>query len=412
MHVNNIIRLVYRSITKKLFVTVMLFCINFISFYMVDIVATSYFGTKYAINETTKMFSSDINNINYVCAGGTDATYEDGRKLTEYVEKLDEVEKSGYFSEGVAQGLDNDLRIPVVIADTKIQQIGNLKLSNKLKEAMQNVPQGYQCMLLGYNYKNKVNIGDIFSASIYKNDKCIVVGFLQKDAMWPKRGRLFDVSTGEDIYTLENSGIIITDNYELYDTSKVADTSYEYYFLVSDYNKDIVYDKIKAFASENSITALIVNIGENIQNKIEENGLSNNKNITATVMFVILATLSMSVSCVVHCMLDKKSYGTMVVCGMKKKEIIKMTVFYNGFLFISSLVASWLLRQKQIFGKINPADSQLVTGVFRLNNIAGHMYFVPILILVMIIFMTLITSVMPAIIISRMTPVDMIFERD
>ena len=65
--------------------------------------------------------------------------------------------------------------------------------------------------------------------------------------MWPKRGRLFDVSTGEDIYTLENSGIIITDNYELYDTSKVADTSYEYYFLVSDYNKDIVYDKIKAF---------------------------------------------------------------------------------------------------------------------------------------------------------------------
>lgn len=146
----------------------MLFCINFISFYMVDIVATSYFGTKYAINETTKMFSSDINNINYVCAGGTDATYEDGRKLTEYVEKLDEVEKSGYFSEGVAQGLDNDLRIPVVIADTKIQQIGNLKLSNKLKEAMQNVPQGYQCMLLGYNYKNKVNIGDIFSASIYK----------------------------------------------------------------------------------------------------------------------------------------------------------------------------------------------------------------------------------------------------
>lgn len=96
----------------------------------------------------------------------------------------------------------------------------------------------------------------------------------------------------------------------------------------------------------------------------------------------------------------------------KKKEIIKMTVFYNGFLFISSSVASWLLRQKQIFGKINPADSQLVTGVFRLNNIAGHMYFVPILILVMIIFMTLITSVMPAIIISRMTPVDMIFERD
>ena len=87
----------------------------------------------------------------------------------------------------------------------------------------------------------------------------------------------------------------------------------------------------------------------------------------------------MSVSCVVHCMLDKKSYGTMVVCGMKKKEIIKMTVFYNGFLFISSSVASWLLRQKQIFGKINPADSQLV---------------------------------MPAIIISRMTPVDMIFERD
>ena len=47
-----------------MFVTVMLFCINFISFYMVDIVATSYFGTKYAINETTKMFSSDINNIN------------------------------------------------------------------------------------------------------------------------------------------------------------------------------------------------------------------------------------------------------------------------------------------------------------------------------------------------------------
>ena len=64
---------------------------------MVDIVATSYFGTKYAINETTKMFSSDINNINYVCAGGTDATYEDGTKLTEYVEKLMKLRKADIF---------------------------------------------------------------------------------------------------------------------------------------------------------------------------------------------------------------------------------------------------------------------------------------------------------------------------
>ena len=55
----NKIKLIYRMAVRRFFITMLLLCINFVSFYMVDTVATSYYSDEYAIRRMTNMFNED-----------------------------------------------------------------------------------------------------------------------------------------------------------------------------------------------------------------------------------------------------------------------------------------------------------------------------------------------------------------
>ena len=204
---------------------------------------------------------------------------------------------------------------------------------------------------------------------------------------------------------------MLTENYDKYDTFKISDGACEYYFVTEPENRSEVYSQIREYALQNAITVQIVNVGDEIEEQIESTGLTSDNSFLATAAFILLAVISMSAVSVVYCILDMKAYGTMSVCGMKKREIISMTLIYNTGLFLVSAVTAWLVRQREVFGSLSPAKSGLMS-LFKENYIVGHMYNIPVLFIGMIVIMALITSIIPAVIISKTQPVEMIFDRE
>lgn len=411
MSLFNRLKLVLRNISRRIFITALLLCINFVSFYMVDTVGTRYFQSRHAINKITNMFGEEPENVSYISAVVKTDRYSSNKVITDYIKTLDKVEYSGFFSGAAANDLIDGESVDIITAEKSLENLGNLKLTDELRELMDGAADGYEPVMLGSNYRGRVEIGDVFTVSIYEEKDCIVAGFLEEGASWPKRGKLFNTTSTGDAYILDNSGILLTENYDKYDTFKISDGACEYYFVTEPENRNEVYSQIREYALQNAITVQIVNVGDEIEEQIESTGLTSDNSFLATAAFILLAVISMSAVSVVYCILDMKAYGTMSVCGMKKCEIISMTLIYNGGMFLASAVTAWLVRQREVFGSLSPAKSSLMS-LFKENYIVGHMYNIPVLFICMIVIMALATSIIPAVIISKTQPVEMIFDRE
>ena len=408
----NKIKLIYRMAVRRFFITMLLLCINFVSFYMVDTVATSYYSDEYAIRRMTNMFNEDPYCVNYIKIVGTNINRASAQKMSGYVKTVDEVKYCGFFNSGTSNDLIEGEQVNIVISDIALMNMGNLKLTEEHREVVENVKDGYQPVLLGSNYKGKVQVGDIFTLSITKENDCVVAGFLSKGAAWPKRGRLFNQASNTDSYNLDNSGILLTKNYEDYDTSAIEDAAFEFYYVTDRDKNDTVRQKIIDYATENKISVGIVNEGEQIQQEKENNNFTNDKAFVVTILLLLLSLLSMTTSSVVYCMLNRKNYGVMIVSGMKKREITALTGVYNTGLFVVSALMAWIVRQHEIFGKLIPVRDKYTAELLYLKDVVAHMQVMPMIFICMIIVMIIIVSVVPAVLISRMAPVEMLYERE
>ena len=144
----------------------------------------------------------------------------------------------------------------------------------------------------------------------------------------------------------------------------------------------------------------------------ENNNFINDKAFVVTILLLLLSLLSMTTSSVVYCMLNKKNYGVMIVSGMKKWEITALTGVYNTGLFVVSALMAWIVRQHEIFGKLIPVRDKYTAELFYLKDVVAHMQVMPMIFICMIIVMIIIVSVVPAVLISRMAPVEMLYERE
>ena len=62
----NKLRLVFRIYSRRMFVTLLLFGMCFVSFFMIDRVFTGYIGSRYAIRQTEKEFGVNTADAGYV----------------------------------------------------------------------------------------------------------------------------------------------------------------------------------------------------------------------------------------------------------------------------------------------------------------------------------------------------------
>ena len=70
---------------------------NVVTFYMLDIVFTSYISSRYALDRITNMFSNNYKDIYYIQCIGNSNTYKNGQTIVNYIKELDNIKYSGFF---------------------------------------------------------------------------------------------------------------------------------------------------------------------------------------------------------------------------------------------------------------------------------------------------------------------------
>ena len=135
---------------------------------MVDTVGTRYFQSRHAINKITNMFGEEPENVSYVSAVVKTDRYSSNKVIRDYIKTLDKVEYSGFFSGAAANDLIDGESVDIITAEKSLENLGNLKLTDELRALMDGAADGYEPVLLGSNYRGRVEIGDVFTVSIYE----------------------------------------------------------------------------------------------------------------------------------------------------------------------------------------------------------------------------------------------------
>ena len=94
MKIVNRIKLIYRVCSKRIFVTVMLFAICGMSFYISDHVFYSYIKDVLKIRHEESMYGIKPENINKITFA-VDSSYEDRIKVIDILNATDEIECCG-----------------------------------------------------------------------------------------------------------------------------------------------------------------------------------------------------------------------------------------------------------------------------------------------------------------------------
>ena len=406
----NKLKLVFRELSGRVFISLLLFGMSIASFYMIDTVMTDYLSDTYAIRRTSNMFNTEPAKVNYIEFIDFDnATVEDSDCINDYISKLTGVTGCGYFSGQTSNDLIEGQAVHSVTSDISLIDMGNLKLTEKQKEELINYTGEYQPVYLGYTYKDKVNIGDIFTLSLNDTDNCIVMGFLQKGAAWPKRGKLFVGSSNVDSYNLDEQGIAFTHDFNVF--NNFGGAACQVYYITEQPNDETVRQQIIDYAVENKISIGIVNCGEVIEEEIADNNITADKTFIAAILLVLLAVTSMTAASVIYCLMNKKNYGTMQVCGMKRRDILWLLAAQNTIIMAISAVVAWVIRQRELFGGLVPPKEMALAELVYLKDIVTHNVYIPILMSVALVFMLVVTSILPALIIRKMSLIEMLYDK-
>lgn len=398
----------YRSIYKRIFITILLLCMNVVTFYMLDIVFTSYISSRYALDRITNMFSNNYKDIYYIQCIGNSNTYKNGQTIVNYIKGLENIRYSGFFGETVM--IKDENSVNGIVAEWDLMDMGNLNLSDEQKQLLDS-NDGYQKVFLGANLEGQYNIGDICTVSPYSKDDAVVAGFLKKGASWAKRGRLFNNQASGDSYVLDNRFILLTKDYSKYDTASFVDFSYEYYYCIHG-DAEKINNNIRNFAVKNGLTVSITSIEEMIDKEIEDKGLVHNTNATATVYFMIASLFSMIVTAIVHLYSDRASYGIMISCGMRVKEVIRLSYIYNGAIFLFPSLIIWGVRQFKLFGSLYVGNVYINGNILKENIVVAHEYVLPVILISIVLLMFVTVGIVPNIIFRKMKISDLIQEKE
>ena len=359
-----------------------------VSFYMIDTNLEGHVNKLYANRTMNEMFGVRTDNVSYVQCLDIQATRADIDVLKTYVEQQEGVVVAGYFSEQYINDLIEEA-ISIFVSDVRLVELGNLKLNDELRQAVGTKKDGKYQVLLGCNYKDKVKIGDTFTMW---NQSCVVAGFLEKGAAWPRRGRMGVSSDTVEYDTLNNSGILLVDDFSVFDNS--GGRASELYFITEDGVHAKVTEDLKEFSRSKQTAIKVVNIKDMIQEMVENAGYTEEGTFTAAVLLTILAVVSVSASATIMCLINRKQYGVMMVCGVRQQDIGWIIVMQNALYYILGAIAAWIISR-------NEAGPAIISGGGYMVMIMG----------VIGVVALVISCILPLRILSGVNAVEMLHEK-
>lgn len=383
----NKLRLVFRIYSRRMFVTLLLFGMCFVSFFMIDRVFTGYIGSRYAIRQTEKEFGVNTADAGYVHFVTRDIKQDISDKVHEYMSTLPEVVRSGY-----------------ILSETLFEED---------KKILENLGEDERIVFAGYNYRKQYHAGDMINC--YVDDdigKIKIGGILKKGAGWIHEDRLFKGSYGKwDNYTLDDSMIVIAGSLRKELEGVSSGYAHSIYFQCESGTFDEVTDKIKKFCYDEGITVNISNYKDEIDKEKEDSSIVDDTVFIAAIMITVLAAVSIAASNIVYCLMRRKHYGIMLANGMCKADIIWLIAMQNAIVMVLAAVAAWIVRLRAEFETLFPKKVLEETGRLYEGAYVAHMHYMPVILIISVMILLVISCVIPAVMIGRTSLADMVSGR-
>jgi len=406
MNIKGITKIIASMLERNLFLAILLVAMSFIAMYMVDESLSNYIYESKIINAYINSFGEEEENVNYIWRQASDEDFGEAyQKFLASLDEVDGIKYYGQFNEGnfcpallnsALKIADDEDSIKMYITEKSLLDLGNLHLSEEIKEKIYSSTADMYPVVVGSSLKDAMPAGTIFQLAEGKT--AVVVGVLSKNAHWCWKE---DINTGRDTL-MDDKLLVCVDNYHEFVQDFRPQTIY---YVCEPKDNDKVTNQLKMLAKESGYAITLHNVEEDAQNWKASYGLTDNKRLAAAIMLMVLAVISMTMVITALCMMRKREYGIMYAAGVSFTDVKRVIILYNILIVSVGTVAAWLLKNHDI-SRLYPQDDgfNFYQNIWRVT----HNWIIPFILLVCGIVVVLAASGVPLYIMRRKNPAQML----
>ncbi len=431
MHIHNVIKITFDSISRRIVPVLLMLTMSLVSLYLMDSVLTNYLKDKLWIDDITGTYQS-VDNTYYI-KFLNEYDYRGMDSFNTFYAEVNEtngVMHSGFYnlnrthskllnSNNEAVRICRDLKrsynnnatdcflFGVMTADVDFMNIVNItyeedRISSYFNKDTYIDANGNLPVYVGHAYKDAIPLGTVID--IQQDCNGIVVGYISEGQKWIVPEDPTGKSIIEDLSMDYLLLILREDHTMLYTSGMDVNTIY---YQCDKENKAEVEKAIYEYAKEKDMFISIESITDNINDGLETNNLTNDNLRNSSVILIIMAAITISSSAIISCLNKRYEYGVMYAIGIKKREIIASLIIENAFILFLSFIMAYAIRMIQI-------NRKYVTGIemYDKSLLLAHNIYVPILLILLCIIMVIVTACIPAFIISKSNPIDLLYHND
>lgn len=232
-------------------------------------------------------------------------------------------------------------------------------------------------VVVGYNYKDILKVGDMFTSAVYE-EKYQVVGVLKQGESWlaaDSLGSNIEFSKCLDNYIIVSRGDILTHNYG------------NLYYFVSNYDKELVIKKTKAMLNKMGYSVNVYTLEEQLNESLKEEFELIRTYVVVLIFLSSIGVVTLS-SISVNSVIDEmKNIGIMYSIGFTYKDMRNITISENVLKILVGSVVGFAISYSYIYSNSLSYEKDIINEI--------EFSTMPLIILAIMIVITMLSVVIP-----------------
>lgn len=385
-------RLIYRIFMKRPLSIFVMTIMSMISFYMISNELMESISNKVYTQRIHNMFSINESRVGLIkMTDDVESGNIDIKKVKQDFEKSEYIKGIGFnSSDYIYEGINAE----VYFIDESMLASYNISVENELKDNMLKDTE-YIPVVVGYNLRNKFNIGDIIDSTI--GNKYKVYGYLAKDDAMYHESDLFGGWTNSDLYNLDDSFVAIVDNVEDF---RFFNWYYiNFYVDEGDYN--LAKEEILKIAESDNINIQVINRGEEILEAQEDNNILHSPNLYILIVVLLVNIITITIMTITYVMIEKRQYGILSICTYSRRKISFLIIKQNAIIVYLAAIIAWAINQKLYNGSIIIKLADYPSNLPYKITLYSTMIILPLVLFLIASLIIVISSMIPVILINR-----------
>ena len=385
-------RLIYRIFMKRPLSIFVMTIMSIISFYMISNELMESISNKVYTQRIHNMFSINESRVGLIkMTDDVESGNIDIKKVKQDFENSEYIKGIGFNStDCIYEGIN----ARVYIIDESMLASYNISVKNELKENMLKDTE-YIPVVVGYNLRNKFNIGDVIDLTI--GNKYRVYGYLAKDDAMYHEQKLFGGWFSTDLYNLDDSFVAIVDNVENYQF-------YNWYYInfyVDEGDFNLAKEEILKIAENDNINIQVINRGEEILEAQEDNNILHSPNLYILIVVLLVNIITITIMTITYVMIEKRQYGILSICTYSRRKISFLIIKQNAIIVYLAAIIAWTINQKLYNGSIIIKLADYPSNLPYKITLYSTMIILPLVLFLIASLIIVISSMIPVILINR-----------